>query len=94
MHDLNPRTNPPSFALLPRQAVNKLAAERRIEKSQVQYISTSGSTYTVLWNTHAWDDHISVYRYVRHIMNWPQSTTAAMVAPVLSGPRVCARVSL
>jgi hypothetical protein len=64
------------------QAVNTLAAERRIEKSQVQYISTSGSTYTVLWDVHAWESHISIYRYVRHICNWHLSTTARMVAPV------------
>ena len=65
-----------------RAAVEKLAADRRQEKSQVQYISTSGSTYTVMWNAAAWDDHISTWRYWRHLRNWYLSTTAAQVAPV------------
>ena len=61
--------------------VARLTELRKTEMSQVQYISTTGSTYTVLWTKEAWDDHIHISRYWRHFTTWHLSTTAMVIWP-------------
>jgi hypothetical protein len=46
-----------------RADVTELMASRPVEKTQLYYISTVGSTYTKLWDVEAWDAHISIWRY-------------------------------
>ena len=63
-------------------AIERLAEERRDTMSAGQWTRTKGSTYSVLWDVEAWDEHISTRRYWRHLCYWYRSTTAKKVYPV------------
>ena len=66
-----------------RSDIEKLAVARYKEKPQLYYITTTGSTYTVLWDTEAWDGHIAQRRYMRHMRTWHQSSTAKVMFPTV-----------
>lgn len=79
-------------AALFRRDVAALQAQRSQEISQLEYISTCGSTYTVLWDAESWDGHISVSRYLRHMRTWHKSTTAKVIVPVVASITVWAAI--
>lgn len=64
----------------------------RHDVSQIGSINspiTSGSkrdsSYSKLWNSTDWEEHCahSLARYIRHMLRWPHSTTAAYVMPTV-----------
>ena len=67
-----------------RADVDLLAAARPREESSLMYFKRTGTSMSVLWSPGDWDRYVSPTRYFRHLMSWPFSKTAAIIAPVVS----------